>query len=418
MGNALRALRHRNYRLFYSGQLISLIGTWTQTVAESWLVYRLTGSPVLLGAVAFANQFPVFLLSPLGGAVADRFERRRILVITQIVSMVLAFILAALTLTNLIQVWHVMVLAVLLGAANAFDIPARQTFAVDLVSREDLPNAIAVHAVVFNGARMVGPAIAGALVAVIGEGWCFVVNGASYIAVLAGLMRINLTARQAQFSPGAAVQEIVEGFRFAAVTLPVRSLLLLLGVVSLTGLPYTVLMPIIADTVLNSGSAGMGVLMGAAGMGALSGAVVLALRRDVRGLSRWVAAGAGGFGTTLMLFGLSPWFWLSATILYFAGFFSIIQLAASNTLLQSMVPDELRGRVMALYSMVSIGMGTIGSLGAGVAANRFGAPTAILVGGAACVAAAAVFASRLATIRPAARQLILAQQMEGSGAGM
>src|SRR5690349_14664840 len=266
-----RALKHRNYQLYFSGQLISLIGTWMQSVAQSWLVYRLTGSTVALGLVGFASQIPVFLFAPVGGAVADRYNRHRILIATQTLSMLLAFILAALTLTGMIREWHIFVLASLLGLVNAFDIPARQVFIIDLVGREDLINAIALNSSMVNGARIVGPAVAGVLVGLVGEGWCFLANAVSYIAVITGLLLMNVAKRQTGPPPGSALQHIIEGFRFVAHTPPVHALLLLLGLISLMGMPYAVLMPIFADQILHGGASGLGILMGASGLGALCG---------------------------------------------------------------------------------------------------------------------------------------------------
>ena len=268
----LHALRNRNFRVFVMGQLVSLIGTWMQSVAQSWLVYRLTGSAVLLGTVGFASQIPIFLLSPLGGVVADRHERRRVLLITQSVMMVLATVLAVLTLAGHIQVWHVLVLASLLGIANGFDIPTRQSFVVELVPRQDLPNAIALNSSMFNGARVVGPAVAGVIVAAVGEGWCFAGNAVSYLAVLAEpAVAPPAGARAVTAIRAGPFEEILEGFRFVAGTRPIRALLLLLGLVSMTGMPYAVLMPVMAQDVLHSGASGLGLLMGAAGTGALTG---------------------------------------------------------------------------------------------------------------------------------------------------
>jgi MFS family permease len=284
--SVLRALRHRNYQLFFGGQLISLIGTWMQTVAQSWLVYQLTGSAVLLGSIGFSSQIPVFLLGPIGGSVADRYSRRHIVIATQISAMLLAFILAALTLTGLVRVWHVFVLAALSGVTNAFDLPARQAFVVDMVGREDLVNAIALNSSMFNGARMIGPAVAGLVVAAVGEGWCFFANGVSYLAVIGGLLLMTMTVRTRVPLPGSALASVVEGFQYVRRTRPIRALLLLLGLVSLVGMPYTVLMPIFADRILHGGPRGLGVLMSAIGVGALAGALTLAAKKGIHGLSR------------------------------------------------------------------------------------------------------------------------------------
>jgi len=408
----LRALRHRNFQLFFAGQLISLIGTWMQNVAQSWLVYRLTGSSALLGMVGFAGQIPVFLMSPLGGLVADRYSRHRVVIATQISAMILAFALAALTLTGRVQVWHIFVTAALLGIVNSFDIPARQAFLVEMVGREDLINAIALNSSMFNGARIIGPAIAGILVAAVGEGWCFFANGVSYIAVIAGLLMMKVT-RISSLKKASAVSHIVEGFRFVAHTAPIRALLLLLGLVSVTGMPYAVLMPVFADRIFHSGARGLGILMGFSGAGALIGALGLATREGVRGLGRWVAISTGVFGASLILFSISRSFWLAAFALIPVGLSMMTQMGASNTLIQSMTPDELRGRVMSVYSMMFMGMAPIGSLLAGVAADRIGAPLTVALGGAIAIAGSIGFALRLPALRPEAQRLILAQQMVG-----
>jgi MFS family permease len=408
----VRALRHRNFQLFFSGQLISLIGTWMQSVAQAWLVYRLTGSSLLLGSVGFASQFPVFLVAPVGGIVADRQHRQRVVIATQTASMILAFILSALTLTHTVQVWHIFVLAALLGVVNAFDIPGRQAFLVDMVGKEDLMNAIALNSSMFNGARIIGPAIAGILVAKIGEGWCFFANGVSYIAVIVGLflMRVPPPTYRTAASPMA---HIVEGFRFVRQATPIRAILLLLGLVSLVAMPYTVLMPIFADRILHGGARALGILMGATGVGALLGALTLAARTGVRGLGRWVAFACGGFGVSLILFSFSKIFWLSAALLLPVGFCMMLQMSSSNTLIQVMVPDNLRGRVMAVYSMMFMGMAPFGALFAGVLADRLGAPITVAMGAVACVGGAALFWLRWPEIRVEARRLIVAQAMAG-----
>ncbi|MBV8265090.1 MAG: MFS transporter, partial [Planctomycetaceae bacterium] len=371
---ALRALASRNYRLFFAGQLVSLIGTWMQSVAQSWLVYRLSGSPVLLGLVSFAGQIPVFLLAPVGGSLADCRDRHRIIVTTQSASMALAMILAGLTLGGQVQIGHVFVLATLLGVVNAFDIPARQAFLVDMVGRDDLISAIALNSSMFNGARIVGPAMAGVLVAAVGEGWCFFANGLSYLAVLAGLLAMRLEVRPRSPRAGSPLAHVVEGFGFVARTAPIRDLLGLLGLISLMGTPYAVLMPIFADQILHGGAKELGLLMGASGLGALLGALVLASRRGVRGLGRWVSRAAAGFGVSLIAFSLSRRFWLSEALLVPVGFSMMVEMAASNTLIQAMVPDRLRGRVMAVYSMMFMGMAPFGALLAGALAQRVGAP--------------------------------------------
>ena len=409
---ALRALRHRNFQLFFSGQLISLVGTWMDTVAESWLIYRLTGSSLLLGTVAFCSQIPVFLMAPIGGYAADKLNRRDLIVATQATSMVLAGTLAVLTLTHKVQVWHVMLLAALLGVVNAFDIPGRQAFIVEMVGKEDLMNAIALNSSMFNGARVIGPAVAGILVAKIGEGWCFAANSASYIAVITGLLLMRVPRRQVARS-GSVLQNVIEGFDFVRKTAPIRALLLLLALTSVVGMPYAVLMPIFADRILHGGARGLGILMGATGVGALIGALSLAAKKGLKGLGLWVALANGGFGLSLILFSISRNFWLSAVLLVPAGYCMMTQMASSNTLIQAMVPDRLRGRVMAVYSMGFMGMAPIGALLAGVAAERLGAPLTVALGGVVCIAGAGFFGYKLPAIRVTARQLIIAQNLAG-----
>jgi MFS family permease len=406
----LRALGYRNFQLFFGGQLISLIGTWMQNIAQAWLVYRISGSSVKLGAVSFAGQIPIFFLAPLGGIVADRFSKRRVVIVTQSVSMLLAFALAGLTLTKTIEVWHVFVLASLLGVVNAFDIPARQAFQVEMVGKPDLMNAIALNSSMFNASRIIGPAIAGILVAAIGEGWCFFMNAVSYVAVIAGLLLMTVEERERK-APGASpLEDVLEGFRFVLRNLPVRAILTLLGVVSLTGMPYMVLMPIFADRILHGGPRTLGWLMGCAGVGALAGALRLASRTDLKGLNRWLPVASLAFGATLIAFAWSRVFWLSACILLPAGFSMMIEMASSNTLVQSMAPDELRGRVMSVYSMVFMGMAPFGALLAGVAADRFGTPWTVTGSGIFCMIAALVYWTQLKRIRGPARQLIAEQR--------
>jgi MFS family permease len=411
--NVLRAFRHRNYQLFFSGQLISLTGTWMQSVAESWLVFRLTGSSALLGVSAFASQIGVLLFATIGGAVADRYDRRRILIATQSVSMVLPFILAVLTLSHRVRVWQVFVLAACLGIVNAFDIPARQAFIVDMVGREDLVSAIALNSSMVNGARVVGPSVAGLLVAAVGEGWCFLINAISYTAVIAGLILMRVDRRPVTRARHSAWRDVVEGFTFVGRTAPVRALLLLLGAVSFAGMPYVVLMPVFARSILHGGARELGLLMGASGLGALIGALTLATRGSVRGLGRWVMVAAASFGVTLVLFSLSRTLWLSALLLVPVGGSMMVQMAASNTLIQSMVPDALRGRVMAVYSMMFMGMAPFGALWAGAVAERIGAPATVVIGGVVCLVAAAVFGLRLPALRGEARELIIAQGLAG-----
>jgi MFS family permease len=408
---ALRAFRSRNYRLFVGGQLVSLIGTWMQSVAQYWLVYRLTGSAALLGLIGFAGQIPIFVLAPFGGVIADRMNRHRILIATQTSMMVLAFVLAALTLDGAVRVWHIFVLASLLGIANAFDIPARQAFLVEMVGREDIVNAIALSSSMMNGARIVGPAIAGIVVAAVGEGWCFLLNAVSYVAVIVALVLMKIAPRKDVHPRVSTWHSLREGFSFAWHTRPVRALLMLLGLVSVMGMPYTVLMPIIASRTLHGGPDAYGMLMSASGSGALAGAALLTLRRHIRGLGRWIAVTSIGFGVSLIAFSFSRLLWLSAALLVPAGFCMMVEMAASNTLIQSMVPDRLRGRVMAVYSMMFMGMAPVGALLAGAIAAPIGAPETIAIGGAVCIAGGLVFGAQLPRLQGRARELIVSQQV-------
>jgi MFS family permease len=409
----VRSLKHRNFKLFFSGQMISLIGTWMDNIAEAWLVYRLTGSSLLLGTVAFAAQIPIFLLGPIGGLVADRFNRRSIVIATQTSSMILASTLAFLTLTKRVTVWEVVVLASSMGTVNAFDVPARQSFLVEMVGREDLMNAIALNSSMFNSARIIGPAIAGILVASIGEGWCFFSNAVSYIAVIAGLLMMKIDRTRIEKHAASPLEHIAEGFRFVNRTAPIKALLLLTGLNSMVSLPYTVLMPIFAAHVLRGNARTLGVLMGATGIGALTGALMLASRTKLQGLGRLVAIACGGFGGCLILFSLSRSYPISVFLLVLVGFCIMVQMASTNTLIQSMVPDRLRGRTMAVYSMMFLGMAPIGALLYGAVADRIGAPWTVAIGGSISILGAAAFAKNLPRIRVEARQLIIAQGVAG-----
>jgi MFS family permease len=406
-----RALRHRNFQLFFSGQIISLVGTWMQSVAQAWLIYRLTGSSVLLGVLGFVGQIPIFLLSPPAGLAADRWPRRRVVIATQSASMLLAFILAALTMTGRITVREIIALATLLGIVNAFDVPARQSFMIEMVGREDLLNAIALNSSMFNGARVAGPAIAGILVTVVGEGWCFLLNGVSYLAVIAGLFMMRIEKLKPVHDGAAPLEKLREGFRFARHTKPIRALLVLVAIVSFMALPFSVLMPIFAVQVLHGGASAYGTLMGAVGVGAMFGALALAMRQQLRGLGKVVAYSATGLGASLVLFSASHWYWISFTILVLSGFTMMMQFTATNTLIQAMVPDQLRGRVMSLYSMMFLGMSPLGSLLAGAAADHIGAPVTVAIGGLASCLGGLAFARKWPAMRGPARELIAAQGM-------
>jgi len=409
----VRSLKHRNFKLFFSGQMISLVGTWMDNIAEAWLVYRLTGSSLLLGTVAFAGQIPIFLLGPLGGFVADKMDRRSIIVVTQASSMILAGILSFLTLTKRVTVNEVITLAALMGVVNAFDVPARQSFLVEMVGREDLMNAIALNSSMFNSARVIGPSVAGILVASIGEGWCFFANSVSYIAVIAGLLMMRVQRSKIEKHSASPLEHIAEGFRFVRQTAPIRALLLLTGLNSIVALPYSVLMPIFAARILHGNARTLGVLMGATGIGALLGALALASRTRLQGLAKIVAISCASFGVSLILFSFSRYYPLSVLLLVPVGFFVMVQMGATNTLIQSMVPDRLRGRTMAVYSMMFLGMAPIGALLAGTAAARIGAPWTVAIGGMVSIVGAATFARYLPKIRVQARELIIAQGLAG-----
>lgn len=393
-------MQHRNFQLFIAGQLVSLIGTWMQTTAQLWLVYRLTGSAALLGIFGFASQVPMLFLSSLGGYFGDHYNRHRGVIATQTVSMVLAFVLAALTLTNRIRGWHgawvVIAVAFMLGTVNAFDVPIRQAFLVQMVGKEDLPNAIALNSSIFNGARVVGPAIAGFTVAWVGEGWCFFLNGVSFVAVIVALFMMRIAKTEIKPSDESPLQSLVQGFRFAMTDLPIRSTLLLLSVLSLFGLQYSVFMPIYAQDILKGNARTLGLLMSAAGVGAVLGALHFAARTNYKGLARWIAATSTTCAIGLLIFSGAKGFWLCEVVLFVVGFAATSQMAATNTLIQNRVPDELRSRVMAVYATMFMGVQPIGALIAGGVAKRIGAPHTLTVFGALVLLGSLVFLSRVA----------------------
>ena len=395
-----RALRSRNYQLYFSGQLVSLVGTWMAQIAMSWLVYRLTGSKLLLGVVAFTTMIPSFVLGPITGVMVDRWNLRRTIITTQTCAMLQAGALAALTLTGVINTTHILILAAVLGIINAVDMPARQSFVVQMIERrEDLGNAIALNSSMFNAARLLGPATGGILIAAVGEGYCFLINSLSFVAVIAALLAMRMEPKPRP--PAKPVwPELVEGFRYVRGSVPIRSVLIMMSLVSIAGVPYMVLMPVFVSDILHGGPRALGFLSAASGAGALAGALTLAARRTVLGLERAPVAAAAGFGCALILFSLSHWFPVSLAILPFAGFAMITQMAASNTLLQTFVDDSKRGRVMALYGMAFQGVMPIGSLLAGtLAETRLGAPGTVMIGGGACFLAAIFFARKVPALR-------------------
>ncbi|MGA7755821.1 MAG: MFS transporter [Candidatus Sulfotelmatobacter sp.] len=402
----VRALRHRNYRLFFGGQGISLIGTWMTRVATGWLVYRLTGSAFLLGLVSFAGQIPILFLGPFAGVWVDRLNRRRVLIITQILSMLQSFALAILALMGIITVTEVILLNLFQGAVNAFDMPARQAFLVEMVEdQQDLGNAIALNSSLVNAARLIGPSIAGMLIAVVGEGYCFLIDGISYLAVIASLFAMVVAVQSTTRAHESVLAELREGWDYVRGFRPISSILLLLTVISLVGMPYTALMPIFAGRILRGGAHTLGFLMGAVGVGALIGAVRLAARTTVLGLGRVLPMTAAGFGASLIAFAASRQLWLSLILLVVTGFCFMQQMASSNTILQTIVENKKRGRVMSFYSISFQGIAPFGSLIAGAAASRIGAPYTLMIGGAICVAGAALFALQLPAIRKLIRPI-------------
>ena len=421
-----RALKHRNFQLFIIGQLISLIGTWMQNTAQQWLVYKLTGSAALLGLFGFASQLPMLGLAWMGGYVGDRYNRHRGVIVTQSCSMVLAFALALLTLTHLIHTWHLMVIAFLVGIVNAFDVPIRQSFFVHMVGKEDLPNAIALNSSIFNGARVVGPAIAGFTIVLVGEGWCFFLNGVSFIAVIIALLMMRIERNESKGAGESPVRSFIEGFRFAMHDFPMRSALLLLSALSLFGLQVSVFLPIYARDILHGGARTLGLLMSAAGVGAVLGALQFAARTEYKGLARWIATTCTTCAIGLLVFSqapsFGPWaaglarriaslcdacvispsnfagaapFWLCAAVLFVIGFAGTSQMAATNTIIQQRVPDEMRSRLMAVYATMFMGVQPIGALVAGGIAKHAGAPHTLLLFGAVIFVVCLIFILRV-----------------------
>jgi MFS family permease len=390
IAHTFRALRHRNFRLFISGQVISLVGTWMQNVAESWLVYRLTHSELLLGTAWFCSQIAVFALGPLGGLAADRISRHKLVIITQTLAMLQAFVLAALTLSGLIRVWHLLVMAGLLGVINAFDMPGRQALVIQMTGKEDLLNAISLNSATFNAARVLGPAVAGLVVAAVGEGMCFLLNGLSFLAVIGCLLAMRLP-RFERPVPQSPWSHLADGFRYAGRHPSVRRVLALMGAATLSGTPVMVLIPVFADEMFHRGSRGMGFLMGGMGVGAVTGTLMLARRTRLSALPRVMVWSGAAVGAAYLAFALSPSFWFSLAVMPVIGFFVMQQMASANTTIQTLIKDEYRGRIMALYAMTVVGLAPFGSLASGALAGWFGARQTVAAGGLLAVSAAVAF---------------------------
>jgi MFS family permease len=403
-----RALRHQNFRLFFGGQTISLMGTWITRVATSWLVYRLTGSVLLLGVVGFASQIPTLILAPFAGVMVDRLNRHKILVVTQILSMLQSFALAGLSFAGIITVRDVLLLQAAQGIINAFDTPARQAFVVEMVDdRADLPNAIALNSSMVNLSRVIGPSIGGVIIAAVGEAWCFLIDGVSYLAVIASLLAMRVAIKSTTRVTAPLREELRAGFRYVTEFAPIRNALLLLALVSTMGMPYTVLMPAIARNVLHGDSHTLGFLMTASGLGALAGALYLASRRTVVGLGSVIAVASVAFGAGLVLFSFSRNLALSLAVLPIAGGGMMVTLASTNTIIQTLVEERLRGRVMSFYAMAFLGSAPLGSLISGVLADRIGPTGTIFFGGVACIAGGASFAAWLPRFRDKVRPIYI-----------
>ena len=406
--HAWRALRHRNFRLFFGGQSISLIGTWMTRIATAWLVYRLTKSALLLGTVSFVGQIPTFLLAPFAGVLVDRLNRRHVLVWTQTLAMVQSLALAWLTLSHRITIHDVLALSAFQGMINAFDMPGRQAFMVQMVeNRADLSNAIAINSSMVNLARLLGPSLAGMVIAATNEGWCFLIDGVSYIAVIISLLMMRVHVAQIKRATTSMFEQMREGWQYVSSFVPIRNILLLFALVSLMGIPYVVLMPVFAAQVLGGGPHTLGFLMGAAGVGALISALSLVLRKSVRGLIKMIPIAAASFGVGLILFGMSHVVWISFVLMTAVGFGMMQGITASNTIIQTLVPEEMRGRVMSYYMAAFVGMSPFGSLMAGSLAHWIGAPRTVMLTGACCILGAVWFWSRRAEIREVVRPIYI-----------
>lgn len=403
-----RSLKYRNYRLFFGGQSVSLIGTWMQRISLPWLVYNITDSAFLLGVVSFAGQIPTFLLSPFAGVITDRFNRYKVLLITQVLSFVQALVLAVLALSGSIQIWHIVALSIAFGCINAFDVPSRHSFVIEMVeNKEDIGNAIALNSMMFNGARLIGPSVAGLILVTAGEGICFLINAISYIFVIVSLLLMHLNPREIPRNETHMFRELKEGLDYTFGFPPIKHIILLLALVSLMGSSYQVLMPVFAKEVLNGGSQTFGFLMGAAGLGALLGAVYLASRESILKLGRIIPAASGLFGAGLIILAFVKIFPVTILLMILIGLGLMLQTASSNTILQTITEDDKRGRVMSFYTMAIMGTAPFGSLLAGFLAKTIGTPETMMVGGLSCVIGALVFLKKLPELKNIVRPVYI-----------
>jgi MFS family permease len=407
--NSFSAFKHHNFRLFVTGQFISLIGFWMQNVGQSWLVYRLTHSAWYLGAISFSQQIPILLFAFAAGGIIDRSNRRKTIILTQTLALIQASILFWLTFTGSIHIAYLFFLAVFIGIVSSFDLPARQSFLIQMVGKEDLTNAIAVNSSMFNAARMVGPAVAGIVIAKWGESLCFFLNAITYVAVLISLFMMKIDRVEESVRKQSLSKDLAEGFRYVRENRPISVLLQTVGMLGLAGFPLIVLLPIFADQIFRRGASGLGILTTAIGIGALCGAVFLAGRRGLKGIGKIISISAFGFSCSLILFGLSPYFWLSFALLCATGAFMMSSTASINTAIQSMIPDALRGRVMSLFTTMLIGTAPIGALIAGTLAKYIGAPITVVCMASTCLLVAFWFYRSLPHITTEARRLYLLQ---------
>ncbi|MFA5972451.1 MAG: MFS transporter [Lentimicrobiaceae bacterium] len=395
-----RTLKYKNYRLFIGGQSLSLIGTWIQMVATTWLVYKITNSAFMLGVVGFSGQIPLFILAPIAGIIADRWNKKRILLVTQSLALVQALVLSVIVFTNIVTVWHLIVLSIILGIINAFDMPIRQAFVIDMLDnqKQDLSNAIALNSSMVNGTRLIGPSIAGILIATVGDGWCFAINSLSYVAVIISLLRMNIISIPKIKSTARVLTELKEGFSYTFGFKPIKYLILLLALVSLVGTPLTLLAPVFAKDYLHGNSSTFGFLMSAYGAGALFGAIYLLNRKNVLGLGKLIAFSVLLFGTGLIVFSVSRILWLSIIMMIISGMGMMLHVASTNTLLQTITEENKRGRVMSFYSMAFLGMAPFGNLVSGSLAGLIGAPGTLILGGASCIIGVSVYFKKLPSL--------------------